>query len=357
MTGRDLKFHQRHPLQCCGISLAILGGTQDGFSQRLHVRGTDRLGQRGNRRVQRVFHHGYGFGWKRCVREIFHLGALSINAGMATLPHSTLSNRSIRPRSSVRFTMRAGNRFGLPAGEARSLSPISSQIAPVWIRLILTPFGTWLVIRGPSVAIQPNRRTKSQRGFWFIQDGNKPAPKGVCPCRLTGMQAKCFKWPETGIPRMFSYRQARAGPRQDGRRRPAGFVSRRRRRIRRLTVAADLEGPLEPRLFVLIRDLRFIPLVLRLNLAGWFGRRGVERAGDDFSLRPCLFLGRRRNRLCVVRCSGAQSVPPRRRCGYRCSGYRRSGYRRAIGSQRTAIREHQRGEQEYNAFRNHRGHL
>lgn len=167
-----------------------------------------------------------------------------------------------------------------------------------------------------------------------------------------GMQAKCLKWLKTHIRRMFFYWQPRTGPCQDGRCRPAGFASRGRGRIRRLTVAANLEGPLEPGLLISIRDLRFIPLFLRLKLAGRFGRRGVERAEDDFSLRPCLFLGRRRNRLCVVCRSRAQSVPRHRR-----SRYRRSGYRCTIGSQRAAIREHQRGEQEYNAFRNHRGHL
>jgi hypothetical protein len=72
MTGRDLKFHQRHPLQRRWVSLAFPGSAKDGFSDRLHMRRSDRVWQRRNRRAQDIFHDAYGLRWKRCVRKVFH---------------------------------------------------------------------------------------------------------------------------------------------------------------------------------------------------------------------------------------------------------------------------------------------
>lgn len=119
-------------------------------------------------------------------------------------------------------------------------------------------------------------------------------------------------------------------------------------RHRRLAGAANLERTLEPGLVVLIRRLLFLPWVLRAGPAGLIGRRGVERTENDLALGPCLFSGRRSlNRLGVVRWSCAQSIPRGRH----------RGCRRATVSQRAAIREHQRGRQEQNAFRNHRDQL
>jgi hypothetical protein len=96
MTRRDLKFHERHPLQQCWVSLAFLGSAKDGFSYGLHMCGTDRLRQRRNRRVQGIFHYAYGLRWKRCVRKVFHLEAISAEFLKATSPASTPSNRSVR---------------------------------------------------------------------------------------------------------------------------------------------------------------------------------------------------------------------------------------------------------------------
>src|SRR5258708_4227180 len=111
--------------------------------------------------------------------------------------------------------------------------------------------------------------------------------------------------------------------------------------------AANHEFTLEPHLFVLIRRLLLLPLVLRLNLVILYGRRSVEWADNDFSLRPRMFLWLRLNRLCVVRRCGAKSVPGDRRPGLRC----------ATVSQRTAICQYERGNKECNSFRNHRDRL
>jgi hypothetical protein len=121
-----------------------------------------------------------------------------------------------------------------------------------------------------------------------------------------------------------------------------------RARPRRLARAADLEFALEPGLVILIRRLLLLPSVLRLSLVGWFGGRSVERADDDFSVRPRMLPGRRLNRLCVVARSRAESVP---------RGGRHSGCRRTTISQRATIREHQCGKEEQRAFRNHRDHF
>jgi hypothetical protein len=77
MTGRDQKFHERHSLQRCRISLAFVGRAKDGFGDGLHMCRTDRLGQRRNRGVQGIFHDAYRFRWKRCVRKVLHLKNLS----------------------------------------------------------------------------------------------------------------------------------------------------------------------------------------------------------------------------------------------------------------------------------------
>jgi len=130
MTGRDLKLHERHSLQRCWVSLAFLGSAKNGFSYRLHMCGTNRVGQRRNRSVQGIFHNAYRFRWKRCVRKVFHLRSISIEFLRATSPEAPLSNSSVRPS---RF---GGNWFGFPASAALSLSPISVQIAPLWTRLI-----------------------------------------------------------------------------------------------------------------------------------------------------------------------------------------------------------------------------
>jgi hypothetical protein len=113
-----------------------------------------------------------------------------------------------------------------------------------------------------------------------------------------------------------------------------------------LASAANLEFALEPNVVVLIRCLLLLPLVLRLSL-GWFGRRSLQWAEDDFSLRPRRLLGRRLNWLGVVRRRRPESVPRDRRLGSR----------RTTVSQGTAIREHQCGKQEYNALHNHRGNF
>jgi hypothetical protein len=125
MTGRDLKFDQRHSLQHRWISLAFLGGAKDGLSYGLHMCGTDRVGQRRNRRVQGIFHDAYGLRWKRRVRKVFHLKSISVEFLKATSPPSTPSNRS------VRLTRYGGNLLGFLLRAARSLSPISVQIAPL----------------------------------------------------------------------------------------------------------------------------------------------------------------------------------------------------------------------------------
>src|ERR1700737_2000353 len=111
--------------------------------------------------------------------------------------------------------------------------------------------------------------------------------------------------------------------------------------------AANHEFTLEPHLVALIRCLLLLPLVLRLNLLVWFGRRSVEWADDDFSLRSRMLLWLRLNRLRVAGRGRAKSVPRDRRSGLRCTTV----------SQRTAICEHQRGNKECNAFRNHRDRL
>jgi hypothetical protein len=73
MTGRDLKFYERHPLQRCWVSLAFPGGAKDSFGQRIYMSGTDGVGQRRNRGLQRIFHNAYSFRRKRRVRKVFHL--------------------------------------------------------------------------------------------------------------------------------------------------------------------------------------------------------------------------------------------------------------------------------------------
>jgi hypothetical protein len=112
-------------------------------------------------------------------------------------------------------------------------------------------------------------------------------------------------------------------------------------------VTADHQFTLEPRLVVLIRRLLLLPLVLRLNPVILCGRRSVEWADNDFSLRPHMLLWRRLNRLCVVRRGRAKSVPRDRRSGLRCTTI----------SQRAAICEQRRGNKECNAFRNHHDRL
>ena len=116
---------------------------------------------------------------------------------------------------------------------------------------------------------------------------------------------------------------------------PSGFAGQ--------ASAANHEFTLEPHLFVLIRRLLLLPLVLRLNLVILYGRRSVEWADDDFSLRPRMFFWPRLTRLCVVRRGGAKSVPCDRRSAFRCTTV----------SQRTAICQRQRGNKECDAFRNH----
>jgi hypothetical protein len=130
MTGRYLKFHERHSLQYRWVSLAFLGGAKDGFGYGLHMCGADRVWQRRNRRVQGIFHHAYGLRWKRCVRKVFHLKSIPVEFLKATPPHPTPSNRS------VRLTRYGGNWFGFAVRVARSLSPISVQIAQLSTRLI-----------------------------------------------------------------------------------------------------------------------------------------------------------------------------------------------------------------------------
>src|ERR1700730_1026603 len=56
-----------------------------------------------------------------------------------------------------------------------------------------------------------------------------------------------------------------------------------------------------------------------------------------------MFFWPRLTRLCVVRPGGAKSVPCDRRSAFRCTTV----------SQRTAICQHQRGNKECDAFRNH----
>src|ERR1700730_19448428 len=91
--------------------------------------------------------------------------------------------------------------------------------------------------------------------------------------------------------------------------------------------AANHEFTLEPHLVVLIRCLLLLPSVLRLNLLILFGRRSVEWAEDDFSLRLRMLLGLRLNRLRVAGWSIGKSVP----------GERSSGLRRTTVSPLTAI--------------------
>ena len=111
--------------------------------------------------------------------------------------------------------------------------------------------------------------------------------------------------------------------------------------------AANHEFTLEPHLVGLIRCLLLFPSVLRLSLASLLGRCSVQRADDDFSLRPGMRLWPRLNRRCIVRRRRAESVP--------CDG--RSGLRCTTISQRATTREHQRGNKQNNAFRNHRDHF
>ena len=109
-------------------------------------------------------------------------------------------------------------------------------------------------------------------------------------------------------------------------------------------IAANHEFTLQSHLVVSIRGLLLLPLVLRLNLIILLGRRSVEWADDDFPLRPRMRLWLRLNRLRVAGRGRAKSVPRDRRSGLRCTTV----------SQRTAICQHQRGNKECNAFRNHR---
>src|ERR1700694_503926 len=111
--------------------------------------------------------------------------------------------------------------------------------------------------------------------------------------------------------------------------------------------AANHEFTLEPHLVASISCLLLLPLFLRLNLLIWFGRRSVEWADDDFWLRSRMLLWLRLNRLHVAGRGRAKSVPGDRRSGLRCTSV----------AQRTAICEHQRGNKECNAFRNHRDRL
>jgi hypothetical protein len=108
--------------------------------------------------------------------------------------------------------------------------------------------------------------------------------------------------------------------------------------------AANDEFALEPDLVGLIGGLLLLPLVLRMNLAVSFGRRSLERAEDDFSLRPRRLVWLKLNRLRVTGRGRAKSVPRGRRSRRRCT----------TSSRRTATRKHQRGNKQCNALRNHR---
>jgi hypothetical protein len=109
---------------------------------------------------------------------------------------------------------------------------------------------------------------------------------------------------------------------------------------------ANHEFTLEPRLIVLIRGLLLFPLALRLNLVILFARRSGEWADDDFSLHPLRLVRPKVDRLAVAGRGNAKSVPRERRSGLRCTAV----------SQRTAPREHQRGNKEREASQNHRDH-
>ena len=109
MTGRDLKFQQRHSLQRRRISLAFVGSAKDGFGYGLHMCGTHRLGQRRNRCVQGIFHDAYGFRRKRYVREVFHFRLVSIEFLKATLPPDQVAEGElVHSRWEITGSRRAG---------------------------------------------------------------------------------------------------------------------------------------------------------------------------------------------------------------------------------------------------------
>ena len=111
-------------------------------------------------------------------------------------------------------------------------------------------------------------------------------------------------------------------------------------------IAANHEFTLKPHLVILIRRLLLLKAVFWLNLASWFGRGSVEWTEDDFTFRARVLFGSKLERLGVVRGGGAKPVPRDRISP-------RGG---TTVSRRTAICQHQRGDKECNAFRNHGDH-
>jgi hypothetical protein len=109
--------------------------------------------------------------------------------------------------------------------------------------------------------------------------------------------------------------------------------------------AADHEFTLELRFVGLVGRLLLLPLVLRSNPVILLGRRNIERAGD-FPLRSRLLLWPKLKRLGFLRRGRAKPVP----CDRAPGGC-------ATASRRAAIGEHQHGDEERDAFRNHRNGL
>jgi hypothetical protein len=110
--------------------------------------------------------------------------------------------------------------------------------------------------------------------------------------------------------------------------------------------AADHEFTLELRFVGLVRRLLLLPLVLRSNPVILLGRRNIERGGD-FPLRSRLLLWPKLKRLGFLRRGRAKPVPCDRAPGRGCT----------TASRRAAIGQHQRGNEERDAFRNHRNSL
>jgi hypothetical protein len=109
-----------------------------------------------------------------------------------------------------------------------------------------------------------------------------------------------------------------------------------------LAVAADHEFALELRFVGLVGRLLLFPPVPRSNPVILLGRRNIERAGD-FPLRSRLLLWPKLKRLGFLRRGRTKPVPCDRAPGGGC----------ATASRRAATGQHQCGNDERDAFRNH----